>query len=278
MVVSVNGAELFCSTRGVGFPCIVPCILGTKPYERLTVPPLTDHFQFAYVDLRGGGKSTGDPADLTFDVLASDLEAVRTALGMDRVAVLGYSILGVLAIEYGRRCPGSVSHVIVAGTPPTGDMAQVAAAGAVFFEADGAEDRKAILKENYARLPPGTAPSQAVFAQTPMRFFDPRFDALPLFAEAEFKQELFQHVLGPLTAAWNVTADPASLHVPLLIAHGRLDYVAPYTMWDGITDRLSNATLQLFERSGHQPFFEEPERFVEIVRAWMAKSAVSARQ
>jgi proline iminopeptidase len=103
MTVSVDGAELFYSTRGTGFPCIVPCILGTKPYELLTPSPLTEHFQFVYVDLRGGGKSTGDPADLSFDVLARDLDAVRADLGFERVAVLGYSILGVLAIEYGRR-------------------------------------------------------------------------------------------------------------------------------------------------------------------------------
>jgi proline iminopeptidase len=278
MVVPVNGAELFYSTRGTGFPCIVPCILGTKPYEKLTPPPLTDLFQFIYVDLRGGGKSTGDPAALTFDVLASDLEAVRVHLGAERVAVLGYSILGVLAIEYGRRCPRSVSHVIVAGTPPTGDIPQMVKEAAAFFEADGSEERKAILKENYSKLPPGTSPEQAVFAQAPLRFFDPRFDALPLFAESDFKPALFQHVLGPWTAAWNVTENKESLDVPILIAHGRYDYVSPYTRWVGIVDTLPNATLHLFERSGHQTFFEEPERFVEVVRAWMAKSAVPARQ
>lgn len=278
MIVPVNGAELFYSTRGAGFPCIVPCILGTKPYEQMTPSPLTDHFRFVYVDLRGGGKSTGNPADLTFDVLASDLEAVRTALGVERVAVLGYSIVGVLAIEYGRRCPGSVSHVILAGTPPTGDVAEMVKAGAAFFEADGSEERKAILKENYAKLPPGTPPTQAVFAQTPMRFFDPRFDALPLFAEADFKPKLFEHVLGPLTSTWNVTADLESLRIPILVAHGRYDYVSPYTMWDGIVAALPDATLHLFERSGHQTFFEEPERFLEVARAWMARSGVSARQ
>ena len=278
MVVSVSGAELFYSTRGVGFPCIVPCLLGTKPYERMTLPPLTDHFQFVYVDLRGGGKSTGSAADLTFDVLASDLDAVRAALGVERVAVLGYSIVGVLAIEYGRRCPGSVSHVIVAGTPPSGDMAEMVKAGAAFFEADASAERKAILRDNFAKLPPGTPPAQAVFAQTPMRFFDPRFDARPLMAEAEFRPELFQHVLGPLTAAWRVMGDPASLQVPILIAHGRYDYVSPYTMWDGIAGGLPNATLHLFERSGHQTFFEEPERFDDVVRAWMAKFTTSARQ
>ena len=278
MVVSVNGAELFYATRGTGFPCIVPCILGVKPYESLTPPPLTDFFQFIYVDLRGGGKSTGNPADLTFDVLASDFEAVRAHLGVARVAVLGYSIVGVLAIEYGRRCPRTVSHVIVAGTPPAGDIPKLVKAGAAFFEADGSEERKTILKENYAKLPPGTSPEQAVFAQAPLRFFDPRFDALPLFAEADMKPALFQHVLGPLTATWDVTANTETLDVPILIAHGRYDYVSPYTMWDGIVETLPHATRHVFERSGHQTFFEEPERFVEVVRAWMARSAAPAQQ
>jgi proline iminopeptidase len=278
MGVSVNGAELFYTTRGTGVPCIVPCILGTKPYERLTPPPLTEFFQFVYVDLRGGGKSTGNPADLTFDVLASDLEAVRAHLGLERVTVLGYSILGVLAIEYGRRCPQTVSHVILAGTPPNGDIPRLIKSSTAFFEADGSEERKAILKENYAKLPPGTTPEQAVFAQAPMRFFDPRFDAVPLFAESDFKPELFQHVLGPMTATWDVTAGKESLEVPILIAHGRYDYVSPHTMWNGIVEVLPNATLHLFERSGHQTFFEEPGRFVEVVRTWMARSAATARQ
>ena len=92
------------------------------------------------------------------------------------------------------------------------------------------------------------------------------------------KVALFQHVLGPLTATWDVTANKESLTVPILIAHGRYDYVSPYTMWDGIVETLPNATRHLFERSGHQAFFEEPERFVEVVRSWMARSAAPAQQ
>jgi proline iminopeptidase len=278
MVVSVDGAELFYSTRGTGVPCIVPCILGTKQFERMTPAPLTDYFKFIYVDLRGGGRSTGDPGDLTFDVLASDLEAVRKHDGAERVVVLGYSIVGVLALEYSRRCPDTVSHVITAGTPPSGDIPKLVQAGAAFFEADGSEERKTILRENYAKLPPGTPPTQAVFAQTPMRFFDPRFDAMPLFAEADFKPKLFERVLGPLTANWDVTVDMPSLRVPILLAHGRYDYVSPYTMWNGIVDALPAATQHVFERSGHQTFFEEPQRFAEVVREWMARTGASARQ
>src|SRR5215212_2370780 len=137
MIVPVEGAELFCSIRGSGVPCIVPCILGTRVYERLTPPPLTDHFQFIYVDVRGGGQSTGDPADLTFDVLARDLDAVRAAAGVPRAAVLGYSIVGAFALEYGRRFPDTVSHVIMVDTPPTGDMGEMVKAATAFFAAEG---------------------------------------------------------------------------------------------------------------------------------------------
>ena len=257
---------------------MVPCILGTSVYERLTPSPLTDHFQFVYVDMRGAGQSTGDPADLTFDILASDLDAVRADLALPRVAVLGYSIMGAAALEYGRRCPETVSHVIMAGTPPTGDLQAMVTASTAFFAADGSEERKAILQENMAGLSPDTPPTRAVFAQTPMRFFDPRFDAASLFAGSMFNPRVFEHILGTLTARWTILAGLESLRVPVLLAHGRYDYAVPFTMWDGIVDKVPNAHLHLFERSGHQTFFEEPVRFAEVVLAWMARSAATRQE
>ncbi|HEY2294053.1 MAG TPA: alpha/beta hydrolase [Thermoanaerobaculia bacterium] len=269
MIVSVPGAELFYSTRGEGPTCLVLCGIGTKPYERMTPPPLSDRFRLVYVDLRGSGQSTGDPTALTFDLLAGDLEAVRADLGVERTAVLGYSVLSALAIEYGRRCPGSVSHVIMAGAPPRGDMAWLMAQATAFFEADAAEERKRILRDNLAALPAEASPGQAMLAQTPMRFFDPCFDAAPLFAEAA-PGMLLQHVLGALTRNWDVTAGASGPRVPLFLAHGRYDYVVPYVLWDGIPAQLPDATLEIFPRSGHQPFFEEPDRFAAAVTAWMA--------
>jgi len=270
MNVSVKGAELFYSTRGQGPACLVLSGIGTKPYEAMTLPPLSDRFQLVYVDPRGSGLSTGEAADLTFDVLAEDLEAIRADLGVETIAVLGHSVMSVLAIEYGRRCPGSVSHVITAGAPATGDMARLAAKATAFFEADASEERKQILRENMAKLPANPAPGEVMFAQTPMRYFDPRFDAVPLYAEAVVRPEFLQHVFGTLTPGWDVTVGANELQVPIFLAHGRYDYTVPHVLWDGIPDRLPNATLEIFERSGHQPFFEEPDRFATAVTDWMA--------
>lgn len=266
MNVAVKGADLHYTTRGLGPVFLVLSGVGTKLYELQMPERLSDSFQLVFVDLRGSGRSTGEPSDLTFDVLAEDLEAVRADLGAERVAVLGHSILGALAIEYGRRCPGSVSHVITVGAAPRGDMAWLAAQAAAFFEQDASEERKQILRDNLAGMPPGRT---GLLAETPKRFFDPRFDAAPLFAEAVYRPAFFEHLLGPLTRGWDVTAGAGSLRVPLFLAHGRCDYTVPHFLWDGIVGTLPDATFRLFERSGHQPFFEEPEEFVPALTEWM---------
>ena len=82
--MSVTGAELFYSTRGNGPACLVLSAIGAEPYKRLTPPQLSDQLRLVYVDLRGSGRSTGEPTDLTFDVLAADLEAMRADLAVDR--------------------------------------------------------------------------------------------------------------------------------------------------------------------------------------------------
>ena len=206
-------------------------------------------------------------------MLADDLEAIRGDLGVDRVAVLGHSILGVLAIEYGKRRPGSVSHVIAVGTPPSGDMASLAERSSAFFEEHASEERKRLLRENLASLPEDASMGATLQAQTPMRFHEARFDAAPLFAGADTDPGLLRHIMGTLTAGWNIRADPGSLRVPIFIALGRHDYTVPHVLWDGIVDALPDARLHLFERSGHQPFFEEPEVFAEAVSSWMAERA-----
>ncbi len=142
--------------------------------------------------------------------------------------------------------------------------------GGGVFQRDASEERKGILHENLAALPADAPFARVFLAQTPARFFDARLDAAPLFAEAETKPAMISHLLGDLTRAWDVTVGADSLRVPIFLAHGRYDYVVPYILWDGVAEKLPSATLQIFERSGHHPFFEEPDQFAEAVADWMA--------
>ncbi|HXO43389.1 MAG TPA: alpha/beta hydrolase [Thermoanaerobaculia bacterium] len=278
MIVSVDHAELFYSIRGQGPACLVLSAIGTRPYEIQMPPQLSERLRLVFVDLRGGGQSTGEPEDLTFERLADDLEAIRADVGVERIAVLGHSMLGALAIEYGRRRPQSVWGVIAVGSPPRGDLAQVAAAAAAFFERDASDERQKVLRDNLARLPAGAPLAEALYARTPMRFFDPRFDAAPLFAGSVLRPKLLQHLMGPLTRDWDLGAVAASYPVPLLVAHGRFDYVVPHFLWQDLAGTIPGATLRIFERSGHQPFCEEPEAFAATIAEWMRPTRPLAEQ
>ena len=141
-----------------------------------------------------------------------------------------------------------------------------------FFEENVTEERREALRENLTNLPEGAPETEAFFAQTPVRFFDPRYDARPLFEGAEHRPELLKHLMWVLSPRWDVGAAPETLRVPLLLTHGRHDFTVPWVLWEGLPERFPNATFELFERSGHQPFVEEPERFVQVVTDWLAKS------
>jgi len=272
MLVSTHEAEIHCVVRGDGPACLVLSAIGTAPFERQLPPELDSRLRLVFVDPRGGGRSTGRAADLDFDRLAADLDAVRAALGVDRILLFGHSILGMLALEAARRLAERAAGVIVVGLPPHGDVTAIGAEGARRFEAEASEERRAILRENLARLPADATPAQAMYAQTPLRFFDPSFDAQPLFAGAEVRPELFGRILGELAPGWNAGAaldDLGAAGVPVLLLHGRHDYVVPVGLAEELAAGHPATALEIFEKSGHQPFVEEPGPFAAAIGEWL---------
>jgi pimeloyl-ACP methyl ester carboxylesterase len=66
-----------------------------------------------------------------------------------------------------------------------------------------------------------------------------------------------------------VAQGPGQITVPVLIAQGRYDYGAPYTVWEEHRHKLPRHTYALFDKSGHFPPLEEPERFDQTLLAWV---------
>jgi proline iminopeptidase len=60
-----------------------------------------------------------------------------------------------------------------------------------------------------------------------------------------------------------------SLHMPTLVITGRYDInVAPSTAWK-IHKAIPGSKWEVFESSGHLPYFEEPEKFVRVVEGFL---------
>ena len=269
MLARADGAELFYTTRGNGPACLVPSGIGTGPYERQTPPQLSDRLKLVYVDLRGSGRSTGEPTDLNFDVLADDLETIRLDLRVERIAVLGHSILGMLAIEYARRCPASVSHVITVCTPPSGDLAGYRRRPRLSSRRTRRriESRPCVTtwpgcRQTHRGCRPSSLTRQCAFAtlaSTPPRCLRRRCPG------RRFSCTSWGRWPAAGTSAPAPTATRATLRRSRALRLRR-----PALPMGRHHGQAPNATLQLFEQSGHQPFFEEPDRFAAAVTDWMA--------
>ena len=64
-------------------------------------------------DPRGTGMSDRNVADISFEGLLLDLEAVVDRLGLETFALFGHHLTGAVAIAYAARHPDRVSHLIL---------------------------------------------------------------------------------------------------------------------------------------------------------------------
>jgi pimeloyl-ACP methyl ester carboxylesterase/DNA-binding CsgD family transcriptional regulator len=86
-------------------------------------------------DERGSGLSDWQIADYSLNARVNDLESVVDQLGFGRVALLGMSQGGPVAIAYAARHPERVSHLVLLGTQDRGPLtARLSAERMVEFE------------------------------------------------------------------------------------------------------------------------------------------------
>ena len=83
-----------------------------RPY----LDPLGDEFRLLYVDERGQGRSERvDPATLSLDVFARDVDLLADALGLERFALLGHSFGAIITTKHAIEIGTADAYVISGG-------------------------------------------------------------------------------------------------------------------------------------------------------------------
>jgi pimeloyl-ACP methyl ester carboxylesterase/DNA-binding CsgD family transcriptional regulator len=85
------------------------------PVMRQAFNGLAGHLQYVQFDARGTGRSQRDVSDLSLDAMLRDIDAVVTASGLRRFALLGFYSSVTHAIAYAARHPDRISHLILFG-------------------------------------------------------------------------------------------------------------------------------------------------------------------
>ena len=272
--VAVDGAKLSYVVEGHGRPCLV---VGSSAYYRRTFSqPLKDVLRCAFLDHRGflPNATTGTQEQYTLDMVTDDVEQVRRALSWDRVVVYGHSIHGLIALEYARRHPEHVSHVVMEGSSPFMSE-EFATVREEHWTATASEERKALMEERLQGLEErlrALAPRDALVAHYvafgPRLWADPRFDSAPLWEGVAVNSALTDQLFA-MFAGYDAAKRQPPVAAPIFAVNGWYDYQAPFTTWQQRAGQLGDLTCVLFEQSGHTPHFEEPERFAHDLARWL---------
>src|SRR5256714_7188860 len=109
---------MFVEDVGSGFPLIV--LHGGPGLDhtmfRPWLDPLGDEFRLLYVDERGQGRSGRvDPATLSLDIFARDVDLLAEALGLERFALLGHSFGAIVPLRHATELGTAAAYVISGG-------------------------------------------------------------------------------------------------------------------------------------------------------------------
>ena len=111
---------LYVKSVGRGTPLVV--VHGgpgaSHDYLLPTLYRLATSYRLIFIDERGSGRSPRleDTKQYTVEKMADDVEAVRAALQLGKIALLGHSYGGVVVQAYAFKYPANLSHLILAST------------------------------------------------------------------------------------------------------------------------------------------------------------------
>ena len=115
--VEHDGARIWYATYGLGAPVVLlHGGLGHSGNWGYQVPALiAAGYRPILIDSRGHGRSTRDARPFTYELLAADVLAVLDALGLARVAVVGWSDGACIALILAMQVPARVAGVYFFG-------------------------------------------------------------------------------------------------------------------------------------------------------------------
>ena len=230
-----------------------------------------------FFDQLGCGKSdTPDDVSLwRIDRFVDEVTAVRDALGLDRIHLLGHSWGGWLAIEYMLGAPSGVVSLTLAST--SASIPQfVYEAGKLISKLprEMAETMRRLEAEGDFENPEFEAGMMEFYKRHLCRL-DPWPDPIMRSLENLDGNIVYETMNGPTEFTvignmkdWNRIEKLSEIVAPTLITCGRYDELTPAcsrTLHQGIM----NSRMHVFERSAHMAHLEETESYLQILSEFL---------
>ena len=287
--VDANGVMIYYEEFGEGEPLMI--VHGgpgaSHDYFLPYLLPLARHNRLIFIDERGSGKSEklDDASQYTVGNMVEDVEAVRTALGLGKMNLLGHSYGGVLAQAYAFKYQENLSHLILCSTfPSTSQMNEVFVKIKENMLPELRERIDKMEKEGlYGHGLPYernrytdeymiAAWGEGYFPYLYQRNPDPAYDpmsqgfAWPLYREMWGSNG--EYIIdGNLKSVEYVDRLP-TIKVPTLINCGDNDECAP-SLSEEMHEKIPGSKLVIFPQSGHMTFVDQPDMFIKSIEDFL---------
>jgi proline-specific peptidase len=275
MYATLNGIRIFYTVEGAGATLICvhggPGMSDHRGYARW-LAPLADDYQLVLYDLRGCGQS-GDAPDDSYSHadFVADLDALRAHVGAERIALLGTSYGGFIALEYALRHPDRLSHLILVDTAPSYDHHDHAVQNALNSGLPGIDP--VMLDQLFSgkmrdddHFRAAFAAIQPLYRVTP----NPEADAERL-AAIVFRYRTHNCAFSRNLPSYDLRHRLGQIQAPTLVLCGRHDWITPLDQSEYMAQHIPGAQLVVFDRSGHGPMSEENAAFLAAVRGFLAR-------
>ncbi|MEU1217046.1 proline iminopeptidase-family hydrolase [Streptomyces sp. NPDC005791] len=241
-----------------------------------------DGWPVVHYDQLGNGGSTHlpdtEPDFWTVDLFLDELDNLVRELGIAQDYVLfGQSWGGPLCARHAMGRPPGLRGLVVANAPASypiwlQEMARLRAdlppdvqETLVRHENAGTYDTEeylAAMRVFYDRHVCRLTPWPRDFLSSFMEIYNDPTVYYAMNGPTEF------HVIGSLKD-WSIVDELDTIRTPTLLLSGRHDEATPAVV-QPYMDRVPGARWEIFEESSHLPHLEEPDRFFEVLTAFLA--------
>lgn len=269
--VHIGDCSLYCEQEGKGMPMVL--VNGGPGATHHGFHPhfsrAKDFVRLIYYDQRGCGISQyWDGDGYSIGQAVEDLDNLREALGINKWVVLGHSYGGTLAQCYTVRYPEHVAGLVLVGSACDGLPMEESRSRQYDFISG--EERNKIHQIYRDR---NLTTEQAVFNAhlngdwKRQNFYRPSREQLARQALYEWKHdEGFRPAMSASLGRLDMAGFFDECPVPVLIMEGKWDLTWGQAKPKNLHACFPGSRLVLFDRAGHSPFEDEPERFFAVLR------------
>jgi pimeloyl-ACP methyl ester carboxylesterase len=232
-----------------------PGVSGTANWQ-YNIPVLAEKFHVLAPDIVGFG-ATERRADIVYSLRTwtDHVWAFLDAHGIDKIAIVGNSLGGRIALQMATDHPARISRMVLMGSPGVGMTPTEGLAALRAYEPS--HDAMRALLRNFFAVNPALITDELVairykasIADRAM-FFDPRHKGSELGITEE---------------------EVRAITTPSLLVHGREDKVVPLTVSVTMLGLLPNADLHVFSHCGHWTQIERADEFSALVSDFLGRS------